>query len=474
MNLPARKIRASNPAEALPPLRTLPLPNLRPIRLGPEICQDPERAAEKEWLISNGLGGYASSTLLGMNSRRYHGLLVAALHPPGRRVLMLAKLEETLVIPGARYELSTNRYGGVVHPEGFRYLVEFRLDPWPTFFYRLGGILLEKEIFMLPGENATVIGYTLHQAPGPAELWVRPLAAGRDFRDLSRENDELLGDLEEESGKVTVRLYREIPPLRIHHNAEIVERSPCWYKNFEYAQEEKEGAPFSQTQPAGRVREDLWSFGVLRFLLKVGESCSMAVSTGRRGTAELTFHRRRVENTQAVLAQNMTPPGAGPLATRLSWTAESFVACLPAGRPGPAGQPAGPGEATLLAGFPWFSPWGRDALVALPGLALSTGRYDLARSILQTLGSQVSDGLLPVRFSEEEGLPEYDSADTALWFFWAVWHYWKASRDSRFIAKKLLEPMQEILRGYLEGTRFGIGMDDDGLILLRDENMPLT
>lgn len=454
----SEKLRAKSELEfTLPPLPALPLTNLRAIRFGAELCRDPAQAAAKEWLITNGLGGYASSTLLGMNTRRTHGLLVAALRPPVRRMVMLSKLEETLVVPGARHELSTNRYGGVVHPEGFRYLEEFRLDPWPTFFYRVGNILLEKALFMLPGENATVIGYTLHRGLGPVELWVRPLAAGRDFRGLSSENDGLLGAVQEESGGVTLHLYGDLPPLKIHHNAEIVERSPCWHKNFDYTQEEGDGA-----------LEDLWSFGLLRFLLKVGESCSLVASTGRRGTSDLVFHRRRVENTQAVLAQNITPPGAGPLAVRLSWTAESFVASS-------APQQPGLGEAVLAAGLPRPTPRGRDALISLPGLALCTGRYDLARSVLQTLGSQVREGLLPARFSEEDGSPEYDSADTSLWFFWAVWHYWRATRDARFIAKKLREPMQEILQGYLEGTRFGIGMDEDGLIRIGDEpKTPLT
>ncbi len=459
---------AAQPEVSLPPLLAPPFPNLQPIVFGPEICQHPEKACLKEWVISNGRGGYASSTILGMNTRRYHGLLVAATRPPVGRVAMLSKVEETLVVPGGRYELSTNQYGTVVHPEGFRYLVEFRLDPCPTFFFRVGEILLQKTIFMLPGENATVIGYSLLKAPAPVELWVRPLIAARDFRLLSRENGDLRGGIEESSGVVSLRLYDELPPLMIHHNAELVERSPCWYKNFEYLQEAKEGAPFMPARGSGgRIREDLWSFGVLRYLLKAGESCTLVASTGRRGTMEFAFHERRFENTQGAVAQTISAPGAGPLSARLSWTAESFIAVSPV-------RSGSPTETYLTAGFPWLVPWGRDALVGLPGLALCTGRYDLARNLLQTMASHADGGLLPVRYSEDDGSPEYDSADTSLWFFWAVWHYWKTTRDVRFIAKKLLDPMQEIMRGYLEGTRYGIGMDEDGLIRLSDEDLPLT
>ena len=456
------------PAEFLPPVSAMPFPHLQPILCGPALCQNPQEASTREWVISNGRGGYASSTILGMNTRRYHGLLVAAIRPPVGRVVMLSKVEETLVVPGGRHELSTNQYGTVMHPEGFRYLAEFRLDPCPTFFFRAGEILLQKTVFMLPGENATVIGYTLLKAQTPVELWVRPLAAGRDFRQLSKENNGLQGLIEESPGTVSLRLYENLPPLVIHHNAELVEQSPCWYKNFEYLQESREGAPFLPARSAAaRIREDLWSFGVLRYLLKVGESCTLVASTGRRGTIEFAFHERRLENTQMVVAQTASAPGVGPLSARLSWTAESFVA-------GSVVQPGKPAESYLTAGFPWFSPWGRDALVALPGLALCTGRYELARNLLQTLGSQVDGGLLPVRYSEEDGSPEYDSADTSLWFFWAVWHYWKVTRDVRFLAKKLIDPLQEIMQGYLEGTRYGIGMDEDGLIRLSDEDLPLT
>ncbi len=440
---------------ALLPLPELPMPGLRPIVCGKELCRDLRAAVSREWVITNGIGGYASSTILGLNTRRYHGLLVAAGRPPGGRLVALSKLEETVAVPGGRFELSTNRYGNVVHPEGYQYLAEFRLDPWPTFLFQIGEILLEKSVFLLPGENAVVIGYTLHSGGGPVELTVRPLAAMRDFRQLSRENEDLNPGIEQAPNMLTFRPYDDLPALVIHHSAELVEPSPCWYKNFEY------------DEGYGKPREDLWSFGTLRYLLKVGESCALVASTGRRGTGDLVFHRRRMENTQGVTAQNVKSPGAGPLSARLSWTAESFFARRTEGsRPGT--------DLTLMAGFPWFSPWGRDALIALPGLALATGRFDQARAVLQMLASHVKGGLIPVRFSEQEGLPEYDSADTSLWFFWAVWRYWKATKDLKFISKKLMNCLQEILEGYLEGTHFGIAMDEDGLIRLSDEEMPLT
>lgn len=434
----------------LPP--ALPLAGLKPIHCTFEICQNLEEASGREWLVTNGLGGYASSTVIGLNTRASHGLLVAAAQPPAARVLLLSKVEETLVTPSGRWELSTNRYAGLVHPEGFQYLVEFRLDPWPTFLYRIGEILLEKSVFMLPQENATVVGYSLHAAPGPVELAVRPLVAGRSLHGLIREADALPIQMESSPGMIKLLFSEELPPLVIHHNAELVEGSACWYKSFEYLDDLRDGVP---------AREDLWSFGQMRYLLKAGESCALVASTGRRGGVELAFHERRVENTQTVLAQTMTPSGKGPLTSRLSWTADSFLARTL------------DGKTQIMAGFPWLTPWGRDALIALPGLLLSTRRFPEARTVLETLAACVKDGLIPVRFSEG-GLPEYDSADTSLWFFWAVWHYWRASRDFSFVVKECLPAMQEIIEGYLEGTLFGIGMDEDGLIELHDEETPLT
>jgi len=443
---------------------------LTPIRFGPEVCQDIVRSSALEWVVTNGLGGFASSTILGMNTRRSHGLLVVAA-PPAGRIATLSKVEETVVLPGARFELASNHYTGVIHPEGYQYLVEFRLDPCPTFFYLVGKTLLEKTIFLLPGENAVVVGYTLHAASGPIQLALRPLVAMRDFRFLVQENEDLNPQVEQAAGLLTLRPYPDLPALSIHHAAEMVDDSPCWNHNFEYTQESREGPPppFGSFQMStSKAREDLWSPGQLLYLLKPGESCALVASLGRRGAGDLIFHRRRLENTQTVLAQTMVSPGVGPMSTRLSWGAENFIAARP------TASTSRQADAFLISDFPWGGLNGRQALIALPGLLLATRRFELARSVLTTLAAQMKKGLIPVRWTEEEGLPQYDSADTSLWFFWAVWHYWQASQDRRFITKTLWGALEGIMEGYLGGTEFGIGMDEDGLIHLADEELALT
>jgi len=306
---------------------------------------------------------------------------------------------------------------------------------------------------MLPYENATVVGYTLWASSTPIELVVRPLVAMRGLRELCRQSEEFQPKLERLADGVVVRLLEELPCLVIHHTAEWVDEAPCWYKHLAYVKED-----------GGLEEEDLWSFGTLRFLLKPLEVCTLVASTGRMGRGDYPFHRRRIENTQSVFAQTVQPPGSGPLASRLVWTSEQFVARK---------SPLSP-EAFLLSGFPTKTIGGRHALVALPGLAIATHRFDLARSVLVTMASEMKDGLLPVHWNEADGSAVYESADTSLWFFWAVWHYWKESDDLAFVSKRLLDPMQEILGRYLKGTRFHIRMDDDGLLSLEERQIPLT
>lgn len=460
---------------AAPPARlerpSLPVKGLRPIVLGQEICRDFSKAFSKEWVVTNGLGGYASSTVLGMNTRSVHGLLAVAQRPPMGRLMLLSKVEETLVTPAGRYELAVNQYQGMVHPEGYRYLVEFRLDPWPTFLYQVGQILLEKSVFLLPGENALVVGYTLHSAAGPLEMTVRPLLAFRGIAALRREDPQTTPEVHKSAGRVSIQFEPHLPPLVIQHTAELMEESPCWFQGVEYAESPADGLKVADRGPQGTgdrltpLREDLWSPGYLRYLLQIGESHTFVASTGRRGGTDLTFHQRRIENTQAVLAQTMKLPETSALGVRLGWMGQQFVARQ---------THQETGETFLMKGLPELPASGREALLALPGLALSTGRFDLARSVLETLAAHLKGGLIPVRFSEADGSPEYDSADTSLWFFVAVWQYWKATKDFDFVSKKVLEPMRAILEAYLEGTTFGIGMDDDGLIELADEEVALT
>src|SRR6266851_4389123 len=229
-----------------------------PIRIERNICADLDSALSREWLETNGLGGFSSSTITGMNTRRYHGLLTAATKPPVGRLLLLAKLEETLLIGDKRYDLAANRYPGVVHPQGYRFLKEFRLDPFPIFVYEVDGVEIEKRVFMVQGENTTVVEYELRGAAPDCELEVRPLIAFRDYHSTTHQNDELNPAVESNPGRATVAPYPGLPSLHFAHNAREIESTGQWYRNFEYDVERERGLDFA---------EDLFNPFVARFAL---------------------------------------------------------------------------------------------------------------------------------------------------------------------------------------------------------------
>jgi len=448
-----------------------------PLTAGPEQCHELGWALQQEWLVTNGLGGYASSTIVGVNTRRYHGLLVAATRPPGARVVLLAKLEETVVTPGTRYDLSTNRYagvtpppvsrpeaasddgpfgpktgGGVIHPEGFRYQEAFRLDPWPTFVYRIGGMVLEKQVSLVPGGHTTIVSYHLRDASGAIELILRPLVACRDFRWVSQENTTFRTRVEQTPGMIVLHPYEGLPPLVLHHGAELFEETGYWYKRFEY---------LAEAMTEAVHHEDLYSPGQLVYLLRPGETAELIASTDRALPSHGVQQVARATEARLAILRRARARRAGPLTTRLIGAAEQFLV-------------KGADRRWCLAGYPWCSAGGRSALIALPGLTVATGQPEIARELLATMASHCRDGLLPVRFAEEDGSPQYDSVDTSLWLFWAVDRYLRATGDLRFISRRLLDVLMDIVDYYVQGTQFHILMDQDGLITTAGEERPLT
>src|SRR5580693_6934849 len=211
-----------------------------------ETWSDLEAALRREWLETNGLGGFASSTIVGLNTRRYHGLLVAAARPPVGRLVLLSKLEETLFIEGKSFELSSNCYPGVIHPQGFHYLTQFRLDPFPVFTYEVEGIEMEKSVFMIHGENSVVIHYELRknnrpEVPKNLRLEIRPLIAFRDYHGTTHENGIINPAVQESSGLASVTPYHGLPSLHLAHNAVELRKTGDWYRNFEYDAERERG-----------------------------------------------------------------------------------------------------------------------------------------------------------------------------------------------------------------------------------------
>ena len=400
------------------------------IRFTAEVCADVDRASQLEWLETNGIGGFASSSISGMNTRRYHGLLTAATKPPVGRVVLLSKLEETLIVGGVRYELGANRYPGAVYPRGFQYLREFRLDPCPVFVYEAGGVQLEKRISMVQGENSTVVEYTIL---GKASLEIRPLIAFRDYHSTTHENGAIDPSVVECPGVVRLTPYPGMPPLYLEHGGAAVGAGNGWYRNFEFDRERERGLDF---------QEDLFNPLVFTF----DGSARIVAST---------------EEHRAVWAPPASPSADPTLVDELRRAADQFIVSRGNGK-------------TVIAGYHWFADWGRDTMIALPGLTLVTGRYEIARQILEEFAQSMDRGMLPNRFPDAGETPEYNTVDATLWFFEAVRAYLKYTADFGFVREKLYAKLKESIDWHLRGTRYGIRVDADGLLACGEPGVQLT
>ena len=420
-------------------------------------CSDLGQALRREWLETNGLGGFASSTIVGLNTRRYHGLLVAALHPPGDRTALLAKLEEVVIVGERRFEISVNQYPGVLHPRGDQYLQEFRLDPFPVFVYALDGITLEKSVLLVHGENTVVVRWALRDAAaGPVRIEVRPLIAFRDFHATTHENGELDRNVELTAGVASITPYPGLPTLHLAHDAAAVDTRGDWYRSFEYAAERERGLDF---------REDLYQPCTLLFDVAADRPAHVVAGTERRSAGDAEgLIGAEIERRRALAAA--APPG-DDLQRTLLVAADQYVARRGSGK-------------TVIAGYPWFGDWGRDTFISVRGLCLATGRLDIARDILLAWTGVVSNGMLPNRFADHGEAPEFNSVDAALWFVVAAREFLDAAVIARHPvaaseAAAIWAAIDAILAGYVRGTRYHIAVDAaDGLVYAGEPGVQLT
>ena len=421
------------------------------IRFGQDVCGNLDASLSREWLETNGIGGFASSTISGLNTRRYHGLLVAATKPPVGRFVLLSKFEETLRIGTQTFDLSANRYPGVVHPQGFRYLKEFRLDPFPIFTYDVEGIEIEKTIFMKGGENTTVVQYTLN-SPLKSDICLnlRPLIAFRDYHSLTHENGSIDGRVELQPNEISITPYQGLPTLHLAHNASVVEHAGYWYKNFEYDAERERGLDYA---------EDLFDPCVLHFDFGQGRTAAIIASTNAVDVHQAARYRQEELNRRRKVVSNL--PVDDPFVKSLVAASDQYIVSRGA-------------EKTVIAGYHWFSDWGRDTMVALPGLTLPTGRFDVARSILRTFARHVDRGMLPNRFPDAGETPEYNTVDATLWFFEAVRAYLAYTDDFDFVRNNLYPVLADIISWHVRGTRFGIKVEPSGLLVCGEPGVQLT
>jgi predicted glycogen debranching enzyme len=421
------------------------------LELGRETCGDYGIAAAREWLVTNGLGGYASGTVAGSATRRYHGLLVAALRPPVARTVALVKLDAVATCHGRRHALATNEYvDGTVHPCGHELLESFRLEgTTPVWTYAFADARLEVRVYMAHGRNTTYVRYTLVHASAPVELEIEPLCTWRDYH-WHRHGVEGLGSVAVDGGcevRADGGAFRVLADGAAHF-----EPGADWHWGVLHAVERARGLD---------DREDLFRPGRFRARLAAGESVAIVATTepGAPEGAGVALHA--VERRERGLLARV--PKAWPAALRqLALAADQFVVAR------------GSGGCTVIAGYPWFTDWGRDTMIALPGLALATGRPDVARDVLLTFAAHVDQGLLPNRFPDGDDPPEYNTVDATLWYFQAVAAYLQVERAPAFAAR-LYPVLADIVAWHDRGTRYGIAVDPaDGLLRAGEPGVQLT
>lgn len=412
---------------------------------------------EREWLLTNGLGGFAAGTVVDVPTRRYHGLLVAATVPPVGRVLALSRFLQMLLIDGRRVDFSAARFGGTLLGEGVRFLRGFRLaDEVARWEYDVEGVRIVKELQVCWERNACGVRYSL--TPGPAHrrtkltLRLAPFVALRDFHGLLHERDCHFA-VEQHERRVSVT--REQTVLHVASDIGRFEREADWWRGFTYAVESERGLDDG---------EDLFTPGAFVVDLEPGAPEARVTlwgSLGERRDFDWDHERRRR------VEQMRVPRMPTPTQRKLARAAADFVVQRhqPDGRPG----------TSVIAGYPWFADWGRDTFISLTGLMLVTGRHAQARQVLSTFAEYVSEGMIPNRFNDYTNEPEYNTVDASLWFVHAAHDYARVSRDADAYERLLRPACRNIVDGYTRGTRFGIRVDPaDGLVAAGDETTQLT
>ncbi|NNE97565.1 MAG: glycogen debranching protein [Pyrinomonadaceae bacterium] len=419
------------------------------IELDKRICKDFERSSNREWLETNGIGGFASSTVSGANTRRYHGLLTAALRPPLGRVTTLSKFEEILTIGDESFELSANQYPGSVHPKGFEYLESFKLDPFPIWSYEINGIEITRSIFMVHGQNTTVCEWRVEpKIAGEISLELKPLLSFVDYHALQQETDEIDLEFEQLEGCVVTEPLGGEPKLYFDHNAAEIQNTGHWYRNFQYQVEKERGFDFS---------EDLFQPFSMKFDLS--EPAAVVVSTMKHEISDVLALREREIARRNLIAR--TAGTEDDFTKQLVLAADQFIVSRGDGK-------------TIIAGYPWFSDWGRDTMIALNGLTLATNRFEVAKNILLEFSVHISQGMIPNRFPDEGETPEYNTVDATLWYFEAIRAYAKETGNYNFVKDFLYEKLVEIVYWHERGTRFNIHTDSDGLLYAGEDGWQLT
>lgn len=444
------------------------------ISLGREISGDFEAAVRREWLVTNGSGGFAAGTVAGVNTRRYHGLLLAALQPPLGRTMVLARLDEQVTLEGQVYALTTNEWaGGIITPPGYTFLESFDLEGTiPVFTYALADALLEKRIWMAHGANTTYVTYHLLRGRRPIRLSLLPIGGWRDYHSHHAGIGERPAVQVVDHG-VRVTFGAGASPYWLRVDRGEFHLEPTWYWHFYHRLEAYRGLD---------TNEDLFSPGRFSAELEAGDRLTFVVTLHQDATLDGAAAYQAERARQAELLERADLEEQPAWVEQLVLAADQFIVERPV-----AGVNGGSGQ-SVIAGYPWFGDWGRDTMISLPGLTLSTGRPEVAATILRTFARYVDQGMLPNRFPDAQDAsspdggeqPEYNTVDATLWYFNAIYLFdryvsERAQATDQDLVADLYPTLVEIIEWHVRGTRYGIKVDErDGLLSAGEPGVQLT
>ncbi len=423
-----------------------------------------DEAIRSEWLVTNGLGGYSSSTILGLNTRKYHGLLVAALHPPGDRTVCLAKLDEEVLVGSNSWLLGANEFRDKIFPQGHAYLEEFGLQPFPRYVYQVQAVEIRKTIFMPKEKNAVAVKYrVLNHGGSEAKIRVYPLLTCRHFHSvIDRSNNPLNFSQNQNGGTVEFTFKNPEATVSVRSTISDFNEKPAWIERLYYCEEASRGESstddcyqpgyFEVVLPHKRDR----TFAVVAVASKNSQECRETLdSIGSTIYDVNTQFADEVEARTNLLTKFYDSHNQVLASDLLDWillAADAFVAKGVDNRK------------SLMAGYFWFETWGRDTFISLPGLLLATGRFEAARHILFDFICHNRHGLIPNFIQDRSGEPAYNTVDATLWYINAVLQYLKYTCDYEFVQQKLWKNLKTIIDSHQKGTAFGIHLDSDGLL----------
>jgi predicted glycogen debranching enzyme len=434
------------------------------LEFGREFCRNLEMAELREWLVTNGIGGYASGTIAGGMTRRYHGLLIAALQPPVGRTHLVAGLDETVRYGGAEFVLHTHRWAsGVVEPKGFQYIDAFRLDgTTPVWTYALAGARLEKRVRMQQDANTTYVQYTLLQGTAAADIELKALVNYRDFHASTHAGDWRMRVDAVEHG-VRVVAFDHAVPFFLKSVQASCQSQHIWLRDCFLPVEQERGLD---------DREDHLFAAQFRARVQVGESVTIVLTTEESAALHGDSARVQRAGSETTLRNAWDTQNPAIAVASRDWlsqlvsAADQFIV--------KRALPEEPEGRSVIAGYHWFADWGRDTMIALPGLTLTTGRPDVARRILVAFARYVDGGMLPNTFPDAGGKPEYNTVDAGLWYFEAARQYFAATTDTHTL-QDLFPVLAGIVDAHVQGTRYQIHVDPaDGLLYAGEAGVQLT